>query len=173
MIACGCHRGSHRFSSAYPKSPGYKTSSRHLSGNYQDVTEPDILSLTSTLSTTSAMEGPSDFRNTLAHNYQWALNAERQNSWMSSDQDSLTSVQTAFSVSDDHSANELSSCARSARSSSSLSRSTSLHRHCSHRIQAAQKYYCHPSFVLNLLPWVASVIWIISIWVTESINPAR
>jgi hypothetical protein len=145
-----------------------------MSDKNRDAAHRDILSLASTLSSRPSSESLSDFRRTLANNLRQPSYSERQaNSWMSSDRDSINSVRTYGSISSEAQLDEQVGLKQSAGDKPFLSPTESLRRRCKDRILAEQNEPCQFSLVLDLLPWVASLIWIVTILVGGTANRAH
>jgi hypothetical protein len=145
-----------------------------LYDNFRDETEPDTPSMASTRNTTSATEILSEFRSTLAEN-QPTMHAERRyDSWLSTDRDSFNSVTTVTSV--NSTLSEPNFLTRSTRKKSKRlcfsDESNLLRRRCDGRVQEPH-FFCISSLVLDSLPWVVSIIWIIAIWHEGSFSPEK
>jgi hypothetical protein len=164
MFSCHC----------FPSSvfSGYHERRHQMSDKNLDTTYQDILSLASTLSSRPSSQSPSDFRRTLANNSRRTSCSQNQaSSWISSDLNSINNASKSCSISSQIQLDESVGSKQSQSDTPSLSRSESLRRRCKTELLAEQNEPCQLSLVLDLLPWVASVVWIVTIWFGGAANP--
>jgi len=172
MIPCACQSCLH----LSPTNSDSSHFSRQLSYTNLNVTEQDILSLSSAPCSSSVAETPSDFCSASASDNGRSSHRDIQaDSLVLCDRDSINSVNTVCSLASEKCIQEADGLKRSARKSSSISRSARRQRRYNDRVPAEQNTACQLSLALDLLPWIVSVLWMmmtITTWLADSSNSA-
>ncbi len=159
--------------SCYHRSPTNSDSShfsRQLSYKNLNVTEQDILSLSSA---PNSVAETSDFCNELGKDYRRTSHHDIQADLVFGDRDSINSVNTVCSFASEKCVQEADGLKRSARKSSFFSRPARRQRPCSDRVPTEQNTACQLSLALELLPWIVSVLWMMMTVTTWLADPRQ